>query len=53
MFIPNVAFGLVGGRDLTMEVQRRNELQAIHITGTQRIAGLVKNLEATIRLSHA
>ncbi len=52
MFIPNVAFGLVSGRDLTMEAQRRNELQAIHITGTQKIAGLVKNVEATCRISH-
>lgn len=52
MFIPNVAFGLVSGRDLSMEAQRRNELQAIHITGTQKIAGLVKNVEATCRISH-
>mgnify|MGYP001581615681 CR=1 FL=1 len=52
MFIPNVAFGLVSGRDLTMEAQRRNELQAIHITGTQKVAGLVKNVEATCRISH-
>jgi regulator of extracellular matrix RemA (YlzA/DUF370 family) len=44
MFIPNVAFGLVSGRDLTMEAQRRNEIQAIHITGTQKIAGIVKNV---------
>ncbi len=51
MFIPNVAFGLVSGRDLTMEAQRRNELQAIHITGTQKIAGAVKNVEATCRIS--
>lgn len=52
MFIPNVAFGLVSGRDLTMEAQRRNEIQAIHITGTQKIAGIVKNVEATCRISH-
>lgn len=52
MFIPNVAFGLVSGRDLSMEAQRRNELQAIHITGTQKIAGVVKNIEATCRISH-
>jgi hypothetical protein len=51
MFIPNVAFGLVSGRDLTMEAQRRNEIQAIHVTGTQKIAGLVKNVEATCRIS--
>ncbi len=53
MFIPNVAFGLVTGRDLSMEAQRRNELQAIYVTGTQRVAGVVKNVEATCRLSHA
>ena len=52
MFVPNVAFGLVSGRDLTMEAQRRNELQAIHLTGTQKVAGVVKNVEATCRISH-
>ena len=52
MFIPNVAFGLVSGRDLTMEAQRRNELQSIFLTGTQKIAGVVKNVEATVRISH-
>lgn len=52
MFIPNVAFGLLSGRDLTMEAQRVNWLQAIHVTGTQKIAGLVKSKEATCRISH-
>ena len=52
MFVPNIAFGLVTGRDLTMEAQRRNEIQSIYLTGTQRIAGFVKNVEATCRLSH-
>ncbi len=52
LFIPNVAFGLISGRDLTMEAQRRNELQSIFLTGTQRIAGVVKNVEATVRVSH-
>lgn len=52
LFIPNVAFGIVSGRDLTMEAQRRNELQAVSITGTQKIAGLVKNKEAICRISH-
>jgi len=52
MFIPNVAFGLVSGRDLTMEAQRRNERQLIHLTGTQKISAVVKNVEATVRLSH-
>ena len=52
MFIPNVAFGLVTGRDLTMEAQRRNEFQVIHLTGTQRVDAVVKNIEATCRVSH-
>lgn len=52
MFIPNVAFGLVSGRDLTMEAQRRNELQSIFLTGTQKIAGVVKNVEGAVRISH-
>jgi hypothetical protein len=52
MFVPNVAFGLISGRDLTMEAQRRNELQAIHLTGTQKVAAVVKNVEATCRISH-
>ena len=52
MFVPNIAFGLITGRDLTMEAQRRNELQSIFLTGTQRIAGFTKNVEATCRISH-
>lgn len=52
MFVPNIAFGLISGRDLTMEAQRRNELQSIFLTGTQRIAGFTKNVEATCRISH-
>ena len=52
LFIPNVAFGLVSGRDLTMEAQRRNEFQIIHLTGTQKISAVVKNVEGTVRLSH-
>ena len=51
MFVPGIAFGLVTGRDLTMEAQRRNEFQIIHLTGTQKIKGFVKQVEATCRLS--
>jgi len=35
-----------------MEAQRRNERQLIHLTGTQKISAVVKNVEATVRLSH-
>ena len=52
VFVPNAAFGLISGRDLTMEAQRRNELQAVHLTATQKIVGVVKNVEATCRISH-
>lgn len=53
LFIPGVAFGLVSGRDLTMEAQRRNETQVVHLTGTQKIAGFTKIVEATCRISIA
>ena len=53
LFIPNITFGLVSGRDLTMEAQRRNEIQAIHLTGTQKVAAVVKNKEGLVRISHA
>ena len=52
MFVPNIAFGLITGRDLTMEAQRRNEIQSVYLTGTQRVGGFVKNVEATCRISH-
>ncbi len=53
LFVPNITFGVVSGRDLTMEAQRRNELQAIHLTGTQRITAVVKNKEGLVLISHA
>ncbi len=53
LFIPNITFGLVSGRDLTMEAQRRNEIQAIHLTGTQKVAAVVKNKEGLVLISHA
>lgn len=53
LFLPNITLGLVSGRDLTMEAQRRNELQAINITGTQRVTAIVKNKEGLVLISHA
>ena len=52
LFIPNITFGVVSGRDLTMEAQRRNEIQAIHLTGTQKVTAIVKNIEGLVRISH-
>ena len=51
LFIPNVSFAIVSGKDLTMEAQRRNELQAIHLTATQRIACVIKYAGAIVRIS--
>lgn len=53
LFLPNITLGLVSGRDLTMEAQRRNELQAIDITGTQKVTAIVKNKEGLVLISHA
>ena len=52
LFKPFVSFGLITERDLTMEAQRRNELQKIFVTGTQIIKGVVKQEETTCRISH-
>ncbi|MDH3339795.1 MAG: hypothetical protein OEL84_00765 [Nitrosopumilus sp.] len=46
------AFGIVSGRDLTREAQRRNEFQTILLTGTQKILAVVRHLEKTCRVSH-
>lgn len=52
LFVPHVSFGLAVGRDLTMEMSRRNELQAINVTGTQKIAAVVKRADGIVRISH-
>jgi len=38
---------------LTMEAQRRNELQVIQLVGTQRVSGVMKNKHSAVRISHA
>ena len=53
LFLPNITFGLVTGEMLTMEAQRRNELQVVALTGTQKTAGVLKNKECIVRISHA
>ena len=53
LFLPNITFGLVTGENLTMEAQRRNELQVVALTGTQRTAGILKNKECIVKISHA
>jgi len=51
LFIPGVTFGLVSGRDLTMEAQRRNELQVVYLSGTQKIAFVYSpDVEASYRV---
>lgn len=52
LFVPNITFGLVSSRDITMEASRRNEFQAIHVTGIKKSAAVVKILEGAVRISH-
>ena len=52
LFIPNLTFGLVVSEKVTMEAYRRNEMQAVHITGTNRIAAVLKNPQAAVGILH-
>jgi hypothetical protein len=45
------AFGLASARDITLEAQRRNELQQVFITANQRIVAAEINAEAWVRIS--
>lgn len=51
--VKNIAFGLASARDITFEAQKRNELQQILMTATQRVKGAVIDETATCRISSA
>jgi hypothetical protein len=51
MAVKGVAFGLASGRDLTLEAQRRNEVQQVIISGTQRVKSVVIEQTATCRIT--
>lgn len=47
------ALGMSSGRDVLMEAQRRNEIQQVLITATQRVKGAVIDETRTARISGA
>lgn len=51
--VKGIAFGLASARDVTFEAQKRNELQQILITATQRVKSAVIDETATCRISSA
>ena len=51
MFVPDVALMLTTGRDLTMEAQRRIELQSVLFGGTHKVTCNVKVEKAMCRLT--
>ncbi|MCI0561655.1 MAG: hypothetical protein MN733_24465, partial [Nitrososphaera sp.] len=53
MALKNVAFGMGAARSLSMEAQRRNEVQQIVISGTHRVKSVVIAEDATCRISSA
>lgn len=53
LFLPNVSFGLVTGRELEFEAKRLKRKQIISVTGTKRTVGVLKNPETIVRISHA
>lgn len=53
MAVKNVAFGMGAARNLTMEAQRRNEVQQIIISGTHRVKSVAIAEDATCRISSA
>jgi hypothetical protein len=51
MAVKGQAFGMASARDITMEASRRNELQQVFLTGTQRVKSVVLDEKATCRIS--
>ena len=51
MAVKGVSFGMASGRDLTLEAQRRNEVQQVVLSGTQRVKSVVIEETATCRIT--
>jgi hypothetical protein len=51
MALKGHSFGLASARDITMEASRRNELQQVFLTGTQRVKAAVLDEKSTCRIS--
>jgi hypothetical protein len=53
MAVRGVAFGMGAARNVTVEAQRRNELQMLLLSGTHRIKSVVIEEKASARISSA
>jgi hypothetical protein len=53
MAVKGAAFGMAAARDVTMEAQRRNEIQQIVLSGTHRVKSVVIDESASCRISSA
>lgn len=53
LFMPRITFGLVTGEMLTMEAQRRNEMQEVHIVGTKKCGALIKHNDSLAVISYS
>lgn len=53
MAVKGVAFGMGAARNITVEAQRRNELQQLLISGTHRVKSVVIDERASCRISSA
>ena len=52
LFVPNQALGLVSSPKITMEAQRRNEVQAVYLTGATRVSGVIKDNDSVVVIEH-
>lgn len=53
MAIKGVGLGIATGRDVLFEAQRRNEIQQVLVSATQKVKGAVIEETATVRISGA
>lgn len=51
MAVKGVAFGMGAARNVTVEAQRRNELQSVLLSGTHRVKSVVIDEKASCRIS--
>jgi hypothetical protein len=53
MAVKGVAFGMGAARNVTVEAQRRNEIQSLLLSGTHRVKSVVIDEKASCRVSSA
>ena len=53
MFLPQVAFGMVSGRELMVKAEDVSRDQSVYVSASQKIGVFVKNVDYTCRISHS